>query len=413
MNTTIDTKRINENVNLIDLAGGYTTLRRESATEMAGPCPKCGGDDRLHVKRDTFFCRQCYPLGNGSHDAIGFMRWLRGLSFVDACQALTGGRLPVATGQPVTPKREGKAVERSETWQKDAQKLVKNAQRLLLGSQVVQTELERRGLGAQACEAWGVGAVMRPHPALGKSMPAIVVPWLEADGETVQAVQFRFVGVTKDQGRFTQLKGGERRLFGLHRLRGKPVLVVCEGELNAVSIWQEKPGVDAVSFGPEDNTRGQTLDDLTRLAGDYQHVIVWADKPGIAKELQAAIPGAFGFFSELHGEKVDANDWLHRGKLASLLTGLLEKMTGSNQQPTDTPPGVLGYYRTFAEGWAAYQAASAEGRGVSFSRTGAGHGLFILREGNENEDTTKTTKTTADSTPTDSDGTGGGRWGAR
>mgnify|MGYP003378497145 CR=1 FL=1 len=290
MNTTIDAKRINESVNLVDLAGGYTTLRRESATEMAGPCPKCGGSDRLHVKRDMFFCRQCYPLGNGSHDAIGFMQWVRGLSFVDACQTLSGGRLPVAMGLPVAPKKQGKTVERSETWQKDAQKLVKNARRLLLGSQVVQAELERRGLSVQTWEAWEVGAVMKDHPALGKSIPAIVIPWFEADGETVQTIQFRFVGVTKDQGRFTQEKGGKRRLFGLHRLRGKPVLIVCEGELNALSIWQEKPGVDVVSFGPEENTKDQTLADLTRLAGDYQHVIVWADKPGTVSYTHLTLP---------------------------------------------------------------------------------------------------------------------------
>ena len=105
MNATIDTKRIKEGVNLIDLAGRYTTLRRESATEMAGPCPKCGGDDRFHVRPGWFFCRQCHTKHG---DAYEFVQWI-GLahSFPTAC-ALLGGALPVAAGGPVTPKKAGR-----------------------------------------------------------------------------------------------------------------------------------------------------------------------------------------------------------------------------------------------------------------------------------------------------------------
>ena len=33
---------------MLELARRYTTLRRESSHEWAGPCPRCGGDDRFH-----------------------------------------------------------------------------------------------------------------------------------------------------------------------------------------------------------------------------------------------------------------------------------------------------------------------------------------------------------------------------
>lgn len=376
----IDTQRIKEAIDLRDLADRYTTLRRESASELSGPCPRCGGDDRFHVQRGWFFCRQCHPKHG---DAIAFAQWV-GLAgdFRSACELLSAGSVPVTPGQVKRkPERRAAPAERPEKWQQDAQKLVKNAERLLLASGFsVQEELGRRGLSTQTCLAWRLGAVMRFHPAFREKRPAIVVPWLEADGETVQAVQFRFVGVTKEEGRFSQLKGGDRRLFGLHRLREQPVLIVCEGELNAVSIWQEKPGVDVVSFGPEDNARGRALEALTGLAENYEHVIVWADKPEIAKAVQVALPGAFGFRSPIEsGEKVDANDWLQRGKLNWLLTGLLERATGSGKQPAEPEPGVLGYYKTFAEGWAAQQAARDEGKRTGLSRVGKGHGLFVVR----------------------------------
>lgn len=381
----IDTERIKESIDLCDLAERHSELRNWSTGEKAGPCPRCGGDDRFHVQRRWYFCRQCHPKHG---DAIEFVQWM-GLTpdFRSACEFLSAGSLPVTN--PVTkrkPERQAAPAEQSADWQQEAQKLVQEAEHMLLDSlagEIVQAELERRGLNTQTCAAWRLGAVMRFQPALQKKVPAIVVPWLEPDGETVQAVQFRFVGVTKEQGRFSQCKGGDRRLFGLHQLRYNPILIVCEGELNAVSIWQKKPGVDVVSFGPEQNAKSEAAFRILRdLAGHYQHVIVWADKPEIAKAVQAALPGAFGFRSPVeNGEKVDANDWLQRGELNWLLTGLLEKVTGSGQQPAELEPGVLSYYQTFAEGWAAYQATDrSEGKRFSLSREGKGYGLFVLKE---------------------------------
>src|SRR3990167_7590629 len=67
---------IKQNVNLVDLAGRYTTLEKETPGEWAGPCPKCGGDDRFHVKAKSFFCRHCFPLPGG--DAIQFVQWRGG-----------------------------------------------------------------------------------------------------------------------------------------------------------------------------------------------------------------------------------------------------------------------------------------------------------------------------------------------
>lgn len=373
----IDTQRIKEAIDLRDLADRYTTLRRESASELSGPCPRCGGDDRFHVQRGWFFCRQCHPKHG---DAIAFAQWV-GLAgdFRSACDLLSAGSVPVTPGQVKRkPERRAAPAEQPADWQQNAQKLVKNTERLLLASGLsVQEELGRRGLSTQTCLAWRLGAVKWFHPVLREKRPAIVVPWLEPDGETVQAVQFRFVGVSKEEGRFSQLKGGDRRLFGLHRLREQPVLIVCEGELNAVSIWQEKPGVDVVSFGPEDNARGGALEALTSLAENYEHVIVWADKPEIAKAVQVALPGADCIPSP---SGYDANDYLQDGSLNAGLTGLLERATGSGQQPAEPEPGVLGYYKTFAEGWAAHQAARAEGKRTGLSRVGKGHGLFVVRE---------------------------------
>ena len=56
--------------------------------ERAGPCPRCGGDDRfsINTKKQVFNCRQC----GGRGDVIDLVRWLDGVEFIEACTTLAG-----------------------------------------------------------------------------------------------------------------------------------------------------------------------------------------------------------------------------------------------------------------------------------------------------------------------------------
>ena len=84
----IDIQSVKQHVDLIELAGKSTQLRRISSSEYAGPCPLCGGDDRFHVKSDSWFCRKCQPEWR---DAIDFVRWISpGLGFVEASSVPVG-----------------------------------------------------------------------------------------------------------------------------------------------------------------------------------------------------------------------------------------------------------------------------------------------------------------------------------
>ena len=64
-------------------------FKRITATEMAGPCPGCGGDDRFrfNTKKLTFLCRQCGAKGG---DAIALIQLARGVPFREAVEDLAG-----------------------------------------------------------------------------------------------------------------------------------------------------------------------------------------------------------------------------------------------------------------------------------------------------------------------------------
>ena len=91
----IDTQAIKQRVNLLELIGNDTTLKRVANTrggEYAGPCPFCGGKDRLRVQPATgrWVCRQC---GDVHHwpDAIAYVQKRHNLDFRAACEWLNGG----------------------------------------------------------------------------------------------------------------------------------------------------------------------------------------------------------------------------------------------------------------------------------------------------------------------------------
>jgi Toprim domain/CHC2 zinc finger len=67
------------------------TLKRVNASELAGPCPRCGGTDRfsINTKLQVWNCRGCVK---GGGDAISLLSHVRALGFREAVEDLTGER---------------------------------------------------------------------------------------------------------------------------------------------------------------------------------------------------------------------------------------------------------------------------------------------------------------------------------
>ena len=329
-------------VSVVSLAGRYSQLRKVSAHEWAGPCPKCGGSDRFHVKEDRFFCRQCNAKGG---DGITFVRWMQsGLSFTDAVAQLTGGTLPSAT-QRKPERRQPSKQAIAPDWQRKATLTLQAAQERLLEmeSERGQEYLLGRGIEPQTWLQFGLG--YRPNTPIpgsdGKeTAPAICMPWYA--GGKLTAIRYRFLEV-QDGHKQTAEPGSQfaGRLFGGQGLPhwlsfsssdGKFErmcdLVICEGEINAVSIWQVAgdTNLHVLSLGSES---AKLTDAMVAFAKRYRHVIVWADRAEVARNLQAVIPMAHSITSP--GGK-DANDLLRDGLLGAVLSMARLRSCGNDHE---------------------------------------------------------------------------------
>ena len=323
------------NIDLIELAGRYVELRKVAPKEYHGPCPWCGGDDRFRVTTERFACRQCGRTG----DAIEFVMQKQNVDFKGAA-AILGGNLPIGASEKVKPV--SKPSEPAYTWDEPKHKqacVESHANLMSAGTRHAWDAMEYlqgRGIESETINAFGIGYTLfqLPNTWDGEKFVypkqlAISLPWFNHDGALV-AVKYRFIEThtytDKDGKESTENKTSRGQVtgnaFGWQALRGADVLIICEGELNALSLWQAGRGaVDVLSTGSEATTR-KLPPVVADLAHQYAHRIVWADK----KEIADAAASQIGAASMASPGSRDANDLLKAGKLGALLTAMLGRL---------------------------------------------------------------------------------------
>jgi putative DNA primase/helicase len=150
---------------------------KRAGREHVGPCPVCGGTDRfsINIQKRIFNCR-----GAQGGDVIGMVMHVDGVSFTQACEALTGEPPPNGRSEPLTVEQkharakalaDAKAREQAD---KAAQEAYEDdtkaaAQRIWnsagpIAGTIAEKYLNSRGIPT-ADVARGIG-VLRFHPAL-------------------------------------------------------------------------------------------------------------------------------------------------------------------------------------------------------------------------------------------------------
>lgn len=273
-------------------------------------------------------CRQCHPERG---DVIEFFRWKDGFTFRAACEYLSNGEIG-SSAKRLEPERKEK--KQSPQWRNHAKGLVEVAHKRLIDSSDAvsgRDYLSKRGLHSSTWNAFKLGFVptaSRPGTGGKQKAPAISIPWVV--GGQVVAIRYRFLethtyidedGVERT-AKQTALPGSDfsGKLFGGHALthgfESKKTIVLCEGEINCMSIWQESQStfLETLSFGSENTVITPVI---KQKIMQYAHHLTWLDRRELVQARMIFLPGAYGIQSP---DGMDANDLLQRGQLSAFLT---------------------------------------------------------------------------------------------
>lgn len=334
-----DFQAVKASVDILAVASQYVELQKSTRAEYVGPCPFCkSGTDRFHVHTDDrprFWCRQCHMKG----DVLDLVANLQGVTVREAAAMLGNLATLVDTGsvlkRAVTKHQRRTASPDTPEWQSTALAEVKRGERLLPGS-LGMTYLNNRGITLDTAQAFRLGCTCRHWKRDKKSNKwiernAIVIPWIDANGH-IASVRYRFLDERGHDARFAHLSGSDSLLFGLNNLKGpalSSMLMIVEGELNALSLWQvlSVHGVDVLSIGSKSNGAG--LAKAAIIAQGYEIIIVWMDDLRDSLAAQKILPRSFPLMSQVmpEGKKMDANDFLRVGgasKLGGMVAGALD-----------------------------------------------------------------------------------------
>ena len=286
---------------MLELARRFVSLNRLHQ----GPCPKCGGTDRFYVhrRRNVWGCRKCTPCG----DCFDFLKAAAGMDFKDAFEYLGGRKWEAVAPKSSAPMAKDDSLQtwRDDMWQLKAKKELGNRAHDWAHHEAGVIWMARhRGLTEETCRRFGVGY----HQMRGQ----ISLPYRLPDG-TLTGIKYRKLQPLSRADRFTMYKGSEPVVFGGDLLRGRDLLILTEGEMNAMAVWQEYgKSADVVSFGSE--CRAASLEPLIKA---YRRHAVWVDSPKVAERVPR-LPGHKPVvLTSPYG--MDANDLLLKGVLREVL----------------------------------------------------------------------------------------------
>jgi len=252
-------------LDILSLIGRDTKLKRLAGTnngEYAGPCPFCGGHDRLRVwphhpsRRGRFWCRVCGRKG----DAIDYVRERDGVSFEQAVVMLglrDGNCISHNTDEPAVHRgtRTPNSSPPTASWKERAAGFVgecrshlwapegERALSWLWGRGLSEKVIGEAQLGYNPLDRWdradhwGLQGE-RTNPVW---LPrGIVIPW-HFEG-AIWRVNIRrpltWKQVKGRESKYVQAAGGRNGLYNADLLASARPVLLCEGELDALTVLQ-------------------------------------------------------------------------------------------------------------------------------------------------------------------------------
>ena len=271
-------------VDLLRLIGADTPLRYKTRTsrrgvEYAGPCPFCGGTDRLCVQPEVgkWWCRRCSPDEHWA-DAVAYVMQRDGCTFPEALAKLDA--MP-----PAPPYQPPKQVD--EPAPPSLLNVAWVCHRTLLASPKPLAWLEARGIDAAAVERHNLGYVPA-EGAIDRELPdgnhigylqqeidghwvaaGITIPLRGVDG-SLHGIKVRRAG---GKPKYVQVKGSQMPLFGVAHAHG--TCIVVEGEFDCLLLARFAADlVDVLTIG---HSTAVLPDRWAKYLATYRHILVCLD----------------------------------------------------------------------------------------------------------------------------------------
>lgn len=221
----------------------------------------------VNTRQQRWYCPPCRLSG----DVISWIMKWDGVDFTEACRRLGSGPEDDRPHRPasapaVSPVAAGPP---DQQWQQRARSFVAYAQEQLWsarGAAGLSYLRQERGLTDDTIRCWSLGwnpRAWRDEPqrwGLGRSRiclsVGVVIP-CEAQG-ALWYVKIRRFGpdsrpLSAPGQKYGGPRGGRATLYGLEARQARKIAVICEGELDALLLWQESGKVgrplDVLSVG--------------------------------------------------------------------------------------------------------------------------------------------------------------------
>jgi hypothetical protein len=326
---TVDDLR--RTIDLYNLVGRDTHLRKAGANWYAGPCPFCGGRDRFTLKRTSdgwrWLCRNCT---DGKYlDAVDYIQRRDNLDFRSAVKALGGEAFSSLRDDDLPPfVQKPKPVEPPPQDPQTIERLTKIAYRAsseldAATPLAVETRayLDRRGIIEPTRQRALLGAKMVFDPKAQRQRVAAAIPYFDK-ALSVRAIKYRFCDDLPGGLRYSMERGSQSGFYYLPEHLGHfDRLLILEGEINYLSVCQTKPELDIISTGSQ--TVSEAMKQvLSVLAARYRRIWAWFDDPQKAAEVARLVRGVPVQSPVVDGEKWDANRLLQDDLLHDFITRL-------------------------------------------------------------------------------------------
>jgi hypothetical protein len=206
-------------------------LKRTTSTEWAGPCPRCGGDDRfsINTRKRLWHCRGCAQGGS----VIDLARHVIGMSFAEAVASLAGAPAPRA--RPTSGPYEG---QRDDGDNRDKALALWRRRQPLEGRPACRYLREARGYNGP------IPATLGFLPARGENPPAMIAAFGVAEEPEPGALAIRDEAIRavhltslRPDGSGKAGTGADKVTIGQGAL-GSPIVVAPVNDLLGLAITE-------------------------------------------------------------------------------------------------------------------------------------------------------------------------------